>query len=317
MKRRSPEIVLLSAFAFLSLMVCTGLREATGQNVPFKPQTKKGSSNQNIQLDLTVTPHAISYSTPWPGFTSSFATANMTIKTTPPGGENDVSLEIKDVTPVAPATTGIGNGTLTKISSNTWRYDSCTEPQTNKNPPWLVYVNIHAKRNGVTLATCKIKVFNVFRYFSGEALHRNRDTAWQYAKWKYDIKTVNLSAIMYVESLTEPGDTNVLTKTCRLGPYAYMDVEKKDENACASTLGHENVHGGQTLLESVTAGNQFFVYRAYGGYPSSTHGGPEFTEVAAYDWEISNAAGTGISSNWLNEAAAWRNYYNCTGPKPW
>ena len=96
------------------------------------------------------------------------------------------------------------------------------------------------------------------------------ETAWKYAKWKYNIDTSGLDAISYDENLS--GDAAVTVGSeCRLGDDAFQS-----ENWCASKLGHENVHGGQD--------------RIFKKYKENA------AEVEAYGWELLHKGKTGISA---------------------
>ena len=127
----------------------------------------------------------------------------------------------------------------------------------------------------------------------------DRESAWRYSRWKYGINTGSLRGISYNSNQRENGLTNIYTKNCNLGPGAF-----DSENLCASTLGHENVHGGQPSWYLFLS---TYTWRL---------GGRDFAEVEAYNWEISNANKTGLSPAELNDVIAWRNYYNRKGPKP-
>ena len=145
----------------------------------------------------------------------------------------------------------------------------------------------------------------------------DRETAWRYAEWKYDIGTPKLpGGISYDPTLGTIAMTSHAGagNYCRLGPDAFT----RSENICASVMGHENVHGGQTAAEILFYKARFVLYLAGGGWPSSTFGGPRTDEVEAYQWEINHQADTvtDTDATYIADCLAWRKYYNCEGPHP-
>jgi hypothetical protein len=234
--------------------------------------------------------------TSWPDAPSAMtdaSTLDITIRTTPSGFENLVTLAIDHVTPEEPAT---GDGVLTHDSSDVavWHYDAFTEAKTQKHPVPKA-VHFVATINGGACATEHITVSPVFRHLASPMLGiytQDRENAWKYARWKYDIDTSNLDSISYNASLGERGLTTGDVwggNYCELGPESFA-LSTGSENLCASTMGHENVHGGQGYL-----------YRQL--YP-------DCAETEAYLWELNNASSTEISSTDISDIQDKYNYFS-------
>ncbi len=230
--------------------------------------------DRKVELDVNGR-WAIPAKTAWPDAPAALTNASVLQVTvlTEPGTENLVTLEIE-----SPPTE---NGTLTHCSTNNalWFYEAFSEDQTQKHPA-PKRVSLAAKINGTKVASTRIWVMPVFSHLSNPMLSvyaEDREHAWRYARWKYNIDTSNLASIAYnpITPTSGPcagGDacTSAFNNT-QLYPGAFSS-----ENCCASTLGHENVHGGQDPL-----------FRAY--YPHCA-------ELEAYNWELNNATATGLSA---------------------
>ncbi|MBI2362708.1 MAG: hypothetical protein HYV15_04930 [Elusimicrobia bacterium] len=89
--------------------------------------------------------------------------------------------------------------------------------------------------------------------------------------------------------VTNPGAFNV-GRHVRLGPTAF-----NSENICASVLGHENVHSGQSLVTFLSS---------------------KRAEPPAYQWEIDNASRLGTDASYMAELKAFQRWYQGKGPKP-
>lgn len=256
-----------------------------------------------MKVELTRDPTEIAAETLWTAIPSGMQTSIITVDVHPDEMQaaviNHISLEIKEVEAGEGYAPGTGSLSQDPDDETKWLYAPFTEPRTEKHPK-PVDVKIVAKYKGIECGdTINVRVKPVFLFLagahkhgSGQPVHMPDDDdynlAWQYVRWKYGISTSNLTSITYDSTLTKAGLTNMILKTCRLGPDAFMN-----ENRCASTLGHENVHGGQSYWTSVKE-----------------------REIEAYTWEINNAAATGISMAYLLECLAWLEYYLGVGPKP-
>jgi hypothetical protein len=168
--------------------------------------------------------------------------------------------------------------------------------QTDKHPK-AKNVVIVARVNGNTVSqSSKILVGPVFNWLvslhqdgAGQKLHRpttdDYNRAWHYARWKYSIATPDLASVAYVNRATPRGLTmgaNAFSpRYCTLGNGAFAN-----ENICASTLGHEQVHGAQPWDVFILPN-----WIRWSGNP----------EVPAYQWEIDDATNTGIDTNFLND----------------
>jgi len=224
-----------------------------------------------------------------PSALSQLSDVNITITTDPSGFEDTISLIISKVLPEEPAT---GSGTLTRdnIDLSLWLYESFTESQTEKHPvPKQIIFT--ASIDDTQCATEHLTVCPIFRHLSAPMLGiytQDRENAWKYARWKYSIDTSDLDSITYNDSLGDRGQTTSYVlggNFCELGPAAF-----DDENLCASTLGHENVHGGQ----------EYLFRQLYS----------DCAEAEAYLWELNHADTTGISSIDIGDIQNNYNYFS-------
>jgi len=201
-----------------------------------------------------------------------------------------------------------GKGELRRDPKNParWLYIPFEEAKTEKHPRNVNLMVVPMVDGVVVGDPVRIRVQTVFNHLTGVHGHRpgqgihmpqhdDFELAWRYAKWKYDIDTSNLTTIKYAPDigamgLTNPGVANI-GRHCRLGQTAFLS-----ENTAASVLGHENVHGGQSIWTFI--------------------GPTKNAEIPAYSWEIRNSVRTGISKFHLDECKAWLAYFQGRGPKP-
>jgi hypothetical protein len=196
-----------------------------------------------------------------------------------------------------------------------WEYNAVEELKTEKHPApkrAVIVAKITGKEIGQPL---KILVKPVFLWLTtfhqhgpGLIAHAPTDAdynqAWKYAKWKYDIKTNFLRSILFARDQTQSGLTKFgggqFQRDCTLGFGAFSS-----ENLCASTLGHENLHGRQP---DIMFRPIWFVIHPIDG--------EKLVELPAYRWEKQNATRTGLSAIELAEVDAWINYFLNGGPRP-
>ncbi len=244
-------------------------------------------------------PHYMSAETKWYGMSQEEQQTVVSVSTNPSNCENAVVLKIRKVILNIPTT---GKGDLVKTDALRWTYTAFIENKGEKHPALYKNVEIISlieKDESAGLLPFPF-IQSVFQYLANSRIGKeDRERAWQYVKWKYNIKISSLSGVSYSSSQETDGLTNTYTDICTLGPGAFSN-----ENHCASTLGHENVHGRQSA---------FYIMRSV---VSWAIGRPHFAEVEAYNWEIDNAEKTGIDLRDISEAIAWRDYYNRKGTKP-
>lgn len=199
-----------------------------------------------VEVNISVVNFAISQSPPdgSPVIPSKISTGVM-IETVPQGHENLVALLLSS-----------GPGSLTKTSDTEWLFVS--EKETKGVPPANASAIsvVKPQFKSIALEISKTIVSHcVFEYFYSK--ENDYEKAWQYAKWKYSISTSYLSSISYDPSLVQMAITEMSTpkyaRTMKLGKGAFVD-----ENVCASTLVHENVHGGQD--SKLTGIDSFILY---------------------------------------------------------
>lgn len=187
-----------------------------------------------------------------------------------------------------------------------WHYTAFEEPKTEKHPQRVTFTLVPELDGKVCGEPIRIQVRSVFMHLTGVHSHRpgqrihmpqpdDYELAWRYARWKHGIDTSKLTKISFDPDIEQAGLTNPgafgIGRYCRLGRVAFLS-----ENETASVLGHENVHGGQSVLTFI--------------------GPDEKAEVPAYQWEIDNAAKTGVSKSYIQECRAWILYYQGRGPRP-
>ena len=169
------------------------------------------------------------------------AIETITVKTKPAGFEDKVELFLSSK---------IGNITQDTDNPAKWVYEAPAEAKSDIDVEEVEQLTINSKiLKEDSSASVNINICSVFHYYG--ALNHNREIAWKYAKWKYDISTSNLKEITYDPGQTTAGNTNHLYQTMTLGTGAFSE-----EWSCASIIGHENVHGGQPLLLSKPAKEQ-------------------------------------------------------------
>jgi len=174
---------------------------------------------------------------------------------------------------------GLGSVRQDEQDRSKWVYEPFEELQTAimssaKSPASDVRVEVAAVWKGQECGkSIEAVVVPVFRFLTvwgasgraGALSVFDYDLAWRYAKSKCQTDTSELNSIYYNPSLSIHGATQ--WRACWLGPLAL-----ECESVCASTLGHENVHGPQSPL----------MPEAEAEYP-------------AYTWEAENAEETGIT----------------------
>jgi hypothetical protein len=267
-----------------------------------------GIGNQKIELSLD--PKFIAAETsndePEVGMQDAEQSSVIITKNVPASLRQRLVLRIKEITG-GDGYTPSGQGTLVQDSSDSdkWTYKAFEEPKTEKHPKTKV-VHIVAQADGtdvsneITLQVAPVFTWltSVHKHAAGQKVHKpsNQDyeRAYKYARWKYSIGTpdiiisVDPSLVRYGE--THPGAFNIGRYTT-LGILAF-----NDENVCASTLGHEEVHGTQSLSVLL---------------------GPEAgAERPAYQWEMDHKDDTGLSADEVDRVQQWLNYYDGLGPRP-
>lgn len=88
----------------------------------------------------------------------------------------------------------------------------------------------------------------------------------------------------------------VVAKTTAFNNCYVSNRALHNENVLASTLGHENVHGGQSWAFRLS-------------YPNEA-------EMEAYRWEINNVGLTGILASYKQLLQEWYDYYAGDSPDP-
>ena len=227
--------------------------------------------------------------TVWPEAPSSLSENSLHVVTntvSPSQFAAQVDLTISDVYPTDPIT---DEGTLTRslYDYSIWNYETYLEEKTEKSPARKT-VTINALFENKEFSYLDIPVETVFRFLYISGYANDKESAWKYAKWKYDVNTGNLVSIEYDESVDKDAITtcNILGEhSCRLGPQAY-----DSENYCASTLGHENVHGGQPYSYF-----QSWFYIDHWIFPGDKDY-YKLVESPAYQWELDNHESIGLSS---------------------
>lgn len=241
--------------------------------------------------------------TTWYGAPAALTNAwktDITVHTVPSGLERFVSLDFGTITPEQPAT---DTGEILQDSENSalWHYTAFSEEKFHKHPK-LKKVVIVARMYGAASGVGYVKINSIFDHLVNPTTGytADKESAWQYAQWKYDVDTSALASISYSAGQTDKAGNTTLLNNCTLGPPAFYS-----ENDCASTLIHENKHGQQSIGNRIQSSDQFF-YNL----------GKDFCEIEAYDTELSNVSKTEINAAEVQSVKDWKAYYNCTGPKP-
>ncbi len=171
------------------------------------------------------------------------------------------------------------------------------EAKTDKNPGGR-NVLIVAKKGtgGPKLAETMLFIRTVFIY--SKDILGGYESAWKYAQWKYDAPRDKLDTVAFGPNIAEDRAQTALSTDdkradCKLGRKAFSS-----ENYCASTIGHENVHG-----------NQKYTY-----FINHQTRGTDHAEVPAYQWEIDHANDTGINQQDIGIITGYRDYYK--GDRP-
>ncbi|MDD4111326.1 MAG: hypothetical protein PHS54_07325, partial [Clostridia bacterium] len=256
-------------------------------------------------VELTHDPHRIAAESTWTEISNDLQRSTVTVSVIPSEVQNQVIDKITAVIKEVSAGDGYepGEGQLIQstIDKAKWVYVPFAELKTGKHPSMFRTIYIAGKFKEVEYATDQFLVVSIFTYFGSIALpdSQDRERAWRYARWKYDIDTSALGPISYDKNLPYPGETSGFADDCKLGPGAFSS-----ENFCASVLGHENVHGIQGWENRLYSGLDWLAGKVH------------WTEVEAYNWQINTSDQIGLSQNELNDIIAWRNYYNRQGPKP-
>ncbi len=199
-----------------------------------------------------------------------------------------------------------GIGSIVQTEPSVFEYSAFTEPKTEKAPKEKSAI-IVAKINDTELcAKHKIRVLPIFRRMTGMHQHgpgvkhhapqaSDYETAWRYAGWKYDISLSNLSSIVYKSQGTASADafTSFVSgsrgaRPCEIYPSAFAT-----ENYCASVLGHENVHGGQSVNFLMLS----WPYKLSGAFNRKI-------EYHAYSWMVNNATRCGLSAGESGQVTA-------------
>lgn len=208
-----------------------------------------------------------------PSFDSSHGINTFTVATNPMGYEEYVDLMIPDE-----------KGSIERDETDPalWIYEAPVEGKTFIDVPGSEKIIVSSEILGNSSSvTDVINLSSIFRYFGIN--NKDREFAWRYARWKYDISTSNLSSISYDDSQTKyAGWTVTRTDAMTLGPPAYTDGEW----ACASVLGHENVHGAQSrgdrILNTAKCECEAYEWEFYHSNVNSLHRRPPITYIFQY-----------------------------------
>ncbi|MBS1473906.1 MAG: hypothetical protein HP058_03155 [Massilimaliae sp.] len=197
----------------------------------------------------------------------SLTKCKVTLKTNPESYEYLFTIHSAGSTPM----------TFKKLSDSEWSYEGYDEPKSDRTRTLKYFLQVGVSFKDAQLQQKPLTIHRVFRWLVDFDTDHNK--AWRYAQWKYNIKTPYLSHIYYNSSLEYIALTNMssskFSRDVQLGTDAF-----ENENICASTLLHENVHGGQDA--------------AY------TPWGQRANEVPAYWAELTNAAQTNIDASYFN-----------------
>jgi len=228
------------------------------------------------------------------------ATANkqkITVITDPAEVAPLITLELQALDEeINPEYTPSGIGSITQQEATVWEYSSFTEPKTAKAARDKFAIVVAKIDNDLLCADYRVLVKPVFDWLNsyhqhgpGEGRHptqaSDREIAWRYARWKYDIVSSNLANISYTPSGNGNAETDITgprgARNCLLHAPAFST-----ENWCASDIGHENVHGGQSFNPFLKswARNLFGTFDRKIEYP-------------AYKWQADNAEKCGLSAS--------------------
>jgi hypothetical protein len=226
-----------------------------------------------FKVTLSVDDAYIAAESDWTGIDNSFQEALITVNIQPKSAEDKIAdkitLKILKVTGGRGYNPGKGKLKQSTKNSNLWKYIPFEESR-NEDKPQEKNVNIAALYSNVICSNfITIRIGSIWTYLNN---YGNCRKSIDYAIWKYNINTSNLTSISYDSSILEGGQTTYGGK-CRIGQYAITHTE----NICASVLGHENVHGGQPL-------KYFLIWME------------AEAEVPAYGWEINNSNITKINN---------------------
>ena len=217
----------------------------------------------------------------------------------------EVSLEVAEVRNGSGYRPGDGSLKPADRTGSEWVYTPFSEPKTEKHPKTLSVVVVPKHKGRIVGEPVQIEVKAVFAQLTLFHSHAPRskphgaqpddyELAWRYAKWKYGLDTTASTSIRYDPKLNTMGITNPgafnIGRNVRLGPTAFAS-----ENICASVIGHENVHSGQSLATLLSS---------------------RWAEPPAYQWEMDNAARLGTDDSYLAELKAFKRWYEGKGPKP-
>lgn len=192
-----------------------------------------------------------------------------------------------------PSYTPPSNGGVSHSGDGEWVYYSFKEPKTEKNPGAPISAWVKPQYLGQDIGSpVRIQVNSIFYHLTHTTIDMYGATinpseyhylsAAEYASWKYDV-SYGVGGNWYVDlTISSYGKTNPTPfLSWERDTYLYQ-LAFNDENVCASTIGHENVHRGQSLyvlLQSVL-------------YTDAK----KFAEGEAYYWEFDHFAQTGLSA---------------------
>lgn len=259
-------------------------------------------------VTLSASHSMIGAKSPWSSVPEGFSQVRIVAKTGPEDSEEPLpeglTLEVGEVR--GSRSYSPGKGTLEPDGNGSWTYTAFEEPRGEKAPATLSVAIVPKVDGRVVGEPAFLTVKTVFDNLSGFHAHdtmgkmhkadaSDYELAWKYARWKHGIDTSNLSSIRYDPALTTMGLTRLgvggIGRHCRLGPTAF----NAGSGVCASVLGHENVHGGQSVMTLLSS---------------------RWAEPDAYQWELDNAQQTGISASYIAECRAFQDYYKGQGPRP-
>lgn len=223
----------------------------------------------------------------------------ITIETDPPEIASQINLEVRELDPsVNPDYTPNGIGTIIRTGETEFEYTSFLEPKSEMAPKEKSVTIIAKIDDDELCAKHNVRVLPVFRWLVSLHQHgpeaprhppedSDYETAWRYARWKYDISTSNLSSIVFNRFSPLGADAMVSFSSGSRGarPCIIYESAFTTENYCASVLGHENVHGGQSVNFLILS----YAARLTGAFNRKI-------EYPAYRWQVENADRCGLSA---------------------
>lgn len=255
-------------------------------------------------------PYPISAKTQWNQQEAPTRTQRIQVVTDPPEYADQITLKVKELDPNEnPAYQPVGLGSIQKETSGQaqWLYEAFEEPDAKADKhPKTKKVNILPYIGDQELCVPFVsEVRSVFEWLvlgghahgpdATETHYQPTDAdygkALAYVKWKYGVNTGNIS---FGFARTGPHAAENGFTFMYGGPFDTLETSRprtvniyrgafSSENNAASTLGHENVHGGQKALGNIDRRRPAKVYK--------------LIENPAWQWELDNADANGLSDD--------------------